>query len=1175
MKLAVRFSLLALLLCVATTLLFAQAGTGTIQGTVKDPSGAVVPNAAITATNTATGLTRNTTTSASGGYTITALPPGTYSIGATAGGFSPTKQNVVVTVGGNNTADLTMGLAAASTTVEVVGEGAAEVNTINQQVSSVVSSQQIASLPTLTRNPYDLVATAGNVSQDTQAGMGDARGAGFAINGQRSASTDILLDGAENVDEFTATVGQTVPLDSVREFRVVSNGLSAEYGRASGGVINVATKSGTNAFHGSAYEYNRISALAANTYDNAANGVPKPHFTRNQFGFSLGGPIIKNKLFFFDNAEWVRVRSNAPQITQVPDAAFIAAAAPATQAFFSHFGKLRSDLTPISTVTAANVASSVSGISPATTPLFSALAPTTPVFDLVRYNAPSDAGAGLPENTVMNVGRIDFNLSPKTQLFGRYSVYKENDFAGVINTSPYAGFETPQNVLDQNFMLSVTHTFTPTVLSNTRLVYSRLNLLQPLGAAPVGPTLYLSNSRTGRIGGHLVAFPGYNEYTPGSAIPFGGPQNLGQIFEDLSWVHGNHTFRFGGQYIRTQDNRAFGAYEEAVEALATGGNTASALDNFLSGNLATFQAAVNPQGKFPCNTNAGVQIVTPGCTVTLPVGAPSFSRSNLYNDGAVYAQDTWKVLPRLTLDLGLRWEYYGVQHNRKQALDSNFYFGPGMSTGNTIFDQIRSGFVSLSQSSPVGGLWKPSKKNFGPRIGFAYDVFGNGKTALRGGYGISYERDFGNVTFNVIQNPPNYAVIAITPAVVGGAIPVSTSNSGPLAGNVGSVPLPRASLRAVNPNIKTAYAEQYNLNLEQQVGNNLVVSLGYNGSRGIHQYAISNINDPGMGSFYLGDPNNIFLNTQYSAVNLRSSLGDSWYNGLTASLRGQLNRYATLTANYTWSHSIDTLSSTFSDEVQNNGLGYLDPFNAALDKASSDYDARHRVSVSMILSSPWFAKSSHTWMREALGGFELAPIFTFHSGYPYTVFDCSNSGAFYNCPRADVTGAYSLNGSTAGGDTGGNIFNYNAVPAAVGQYTGPSLDPATGAPFPVNSLAAGLVGSLSNLPTCTGLFHTGCSFPSNMLRRNAFKGPNVWNWDMGVYKNFKITERVNLQLRGEFYNILNHKNFYVLGFGQGGADVSSLPTNAAGLPVVQAKKGGYGNPFDEHRNTQLAIRVTF
>src|SRR5579883_2585679 len=204
----------------------------------------------------------------------------------------------------------------------------------------------------------------------------------------------------------------------------------------------------------------------------------------------------------------------------------------------------------------------------------------------------------------------------------------------------------------------------------------------------------------------------------------------------------------------------------------------------MTGTLSSFQGAVYPQGKYPCpyDYTAGATVKGPNCQVTLPVGPPSFSRSNLYNDFALYGQDTWKVTPRLTLDLGLRWEYYGVQHNRNPQLDSNFYYG----TGNDIFDQIRTGFVALAPNSPVGGLWKPRYGNLGPRFGFAYDVFGDGKLALRGGYGISYERDFNNVTFNVIQNPPNYAVLAVTPAITGGPIPISTNNAGPLAGNTGS-----------------------------------------------------------------------------------------------------------------------------------------------------------------------------------------------------------------------------------------------------------------------------------------------------------------------------------------------------------------------------------------------------
>lgn len=1147
---------LLIALCVSATFSVAQVSMGSVQGTVKDPSGAVVPGATITLTENATGLTRTATSNASGFYNASGLPPGTYTIKTTAKGFNTGTETVQVTVGSQNTADVTLGLATAGTTVEVVGTGGVEVNTVNQEVSTVVNSQQIANLPTLTRNPYDLVATSANVSQDSQAGMGSARGAGFSINGQRSASTDVLLDGAENVDEFTATVGQTVPLDSVREFRVVTNGMEAEYGRASGGVVNVATKSGTNEFHGSAYEYNRISALAANTYDNVANGVSKPNFVRNQFGGSLGGPIIHDKLFFFDNLEFIRTRSKGNNVTLVPDPAFIAAAAPATQAFFAAYGKLRPDLKTVGTLTAGDVATGIGGAGP----MLSALPAGTPVLDKVSYTSPSDVGAGAPTNTWMNVARVDFNISDKTQLFARYSNYNETDFPGFINTSPYAGYETGQTNFDKNALLSITHTFTPNFLSNTRLVYNRLNLLQPLGTAPVGPTLYINSSRAARVAGTHVALPGYNEYTPGSAIPFGGPQNLGQIYEDLNWVHGNHTFRFGGQYIRTQDNRAFGAYEEAVEGLSNA-TTAGGFDNFLAGQLDTFQAAINPQGKFPCNTNAGVRVVTPDCTVTLPVTPPQFSRSNLYNDAAIYGQDSWKVFPRFTLDLGLRWEYYGPQHNRNPQLDSNFYLG----TGSTIYDQIRNGSVQLASNSPVGGLWKAQWHNFGPRLGFAWDVMGNGRTSVRGGFGIGYERDFGNVTFNVIQNPPNYAVLALTPALVG-PISVTTSNAGPLGGASGSAPVPRTSLRAVNPNIKTAYAEQWNLNVEQQIGSNLVATLGYNGSRGIHQYSITNINDPGMGAIFLNDPNNIYLNTQYSAINFRGSDGQSWYNAMVAGLRGQVTKNISLTANYTWSHTIDTLSSSFSEEVQNNGLGFLDAFDPSIDRGSADYDARQRISVSMILTTP-FSNSSNALLRNTIGGLQFAPIFTFHTGYPYTVFDCSNAGdSFYNCPRADVSpGHIPRVTSVNGPDLGGNLFDFQPVPAIVGDYTGPTvLDPATGTPLAV-----------SNLPTCTGPRGQGCAYPSNMLGRNSFVGPSVWDWNLGAYKEFKITERVRIQLRGEFYNILNHHNFYVLGFGVGGAEVSSLPTDINGQPTVQAKKGGYGNPFDEHRQTQLAIRFQF
>ena len=1153
MKSFVRSFALLTLIGLISALAYGQAGLGSVSGVVKDQTGAVVANAKVTLVDKETQLTRTGTTDAGGSYDFTALRPGNYQLSVAASGFAVNEQQIVVTVGSKNEANVSLGVSGSGSVVEVTGAGATQVNTVDQEVSTLITSKDVVDLPTLTRNPYDLVATASNVQQDSQAGMGDGRGAGFAINGQRSASTSILLDGAENVDQYTATVGQTVPLDSVQEFRVITNGMTAEYGRAAGGVVNVATKSGTNQFHGTAYEFNRISALASNTYNNAANDISKPVFTRNQFGYSIGGPIKKNKLFFFNNTEWIRVRSEGAQITQVLDPAFLAYTSPATQAFYSQYGKLRSGLTQLGTLNVGQL-----GFTPGT--LLSGVPGNVPVLDLVSYNAPSDSGGGNPQNTLMTVARVDYNLSDRTQLFGRYSLFDEKDFAGVVNTSPFAGYDTGQTNYDQNVMLSLTHTFSNTIVSNTRLVWSRLNNQQPLGTAPVGPTLYTRNNVTPRVAGNLFAQPGYSEYSPGNAIPFGGPQNLAQFYEDVSVAHGNHTFRFGGQYIYTQDNRVFGAYEEAVEALGT--SSAGAFEGLMNGTLATFQGAVYPQGKFPCayDYTAGAAIHSPDCQLNLPVGPPSFSRSNLYNDLAFYGQDTWKVTPRLTLDLGLRWEYFGVQHNRDPKLDSNFYFG----NGTNMFDQIRNGNVELAPNSSVGGLWKPRYGNLGPRIGFAYDVFGDGKLALRGGYGISYERNFNNVTYNVIQNPPNYAVLAVTPTITGAPIPISTDNAGPLAGNSGSAYLGATSLRNVSDNIQTAYVEQYNLGLEKQVWGNAVVSLGYQGARGIHQYGISNYNDPGFAPLYLGDTTNLFLNGQYSAINNRGSIGDSWYNAMVAGIRGRI-KGVQLNMNYTWSHSIDDLSSTFSDEVQNNGLGYLDPFDVSLDKGNSDYDARQRVSISAVYDLPFAKNSSNGILKQAIGGWQVAPIFNYHTGYPYTVFDCSDANDFYNCPRADVSGSYNpKGGSTAGGDTGGNFFNWQTFPVAQDQYQGPSVIPGTNTPFPYSS---------STLPTCTGLYHQGCSFPANMLHRNSMVGPGNWTWNMGIYKNFKVTERVALQFRAEFYDVTNHKNFYLLGFGEGGADASASPDPTAF--TVQAKKGGYGNPFDDHRNTQLALKVIF
>ncbi len=1113
---------------------YAQVETGRIGGIVTDQSGAVVPNAKVTITNVSTGAVRNLKSDASGYYLASNLLPGNYTVVVEAGGFQKAQQTVTLIVGGNVNLKIRLAVAAAETTVEVTGTGPTLVNTTTAAVSQTITSQDIQQLPSLTRNPYDFVTISGNVSESDPSG----RGVGVAINGLRAAGTNVLLDGAANNDEFTASVGQPVPMDSVREYTILTNNFGAQYGRADAGIVNVVTKSGTNQFHGSAYEYNRVSKLASNDFYNNANGIDKGIYTRNDFGFSVGGPIKKDKLFFFANPEWNRIRSAAPQVFMIPDPAFIAASSPATQQFFQTYGKLRPDLQTLGVLSRQDIINQA-GADADPCAADSATGPcanysmTAPMWDKVTYNTPADAGAGLPTNQYMLDSRVDWNISDKSEMYIRFADNHDARFNGTVNTSPYAGYETGETISDYNALISYTRTLSPNIVSQSKVVFNRLSDLQPLGTAPVGPTLYLSNSGSVPIGGYTSILPGYSGTTPGNAIPFGGPQNFYEGYEDMTVVHGAHTFRFGGNYTFLIDNRAFGAYEEAVEALSPGGT--NALDNFMNGNLYLFQSAVNPQGKFPCVEGLPA---TPSCTVTLPVGPPNFTRSNRYNEWGLYAVDRWKVRPTVTLTLGVRWDYFGVQHDKNPNLDSNFYLG----SGNNFYEQYHNATMQIADQSPVGGLWAPDYKDFSPHVGFAWDVFGNGKTSLRGGYGIGYERNFGNVTFNVIQNPPNYAVITLTSGSGVSPGSITTSNVGPLAGTSGTIALPTSSMRNVNPHIKTAYAELYSLTFEQQLAPRALLSVGYSGSRGERLYSLSDFNRPGYGNLYLGDPMATMplarLNNQYSYYSFRrNSDGKSRYDSLNVGLTLQNFRDTglTLTSNYTYGSAKDDLSSTFSESYYDYNVGYLDPFNPELDWGPAMFDNTNRFTLGAVWNIP-FARSTHGAVNKVLDGWELAPIFTAYTGFPFSIFDCTN--AVETCPRAFKmagTSGIPLNGHEV------------AVPGAPDTFTWIPYYSSAGSPLFDSSYVNPIVGVSDYGP-----------FPSNMYSRDAFRAPGKWNMDLGIYKNFKIKERYALQFRAEMYNTFNHPYSTIVDY----------------INEVESAGGVLTNRWG-HRNVQLALRFTF
>jgi len=535
-----------------------------------------------------------------------------------------------------------------------------------------------------------------------------------------------------------------------------------------------------------------------------------------------------------------------------------------------------------------------------------------------------------------------------------------------------------------------------------------------------------------------------------------------------------------------------------------------------------------------------------GGEVALPVGPPSFSRSNRYQEFGLYSMDSWKATRKLTVNLGLRYEFFGTQHNNNQQLDSNYYFNGG---GSNEFERIANGNVLIAPDSPVGKLWAPSWKNFSPKVGFAYDLKGDGKTVVRGGYSIAYERNFGNVTFNVIQNPPNYEVVALTDGgnAAVGSMNVTTNPAGPLSGTSGVVGLPGASLRAVNPNINQSYAELYSLTLEHQIQPNVIFGVDFSGSRGIHLYDIANIK-------FLGDADPLarLRQTQYSNINYRSSGGISSYNALVA--RIQMNNWAkhglTLNANYTNGHTLDELSDTFSSSINQNNLGYTDPYNPRLDYGNSYMDVRSRFNLSAVWEVP-FAKGTSGFVKQIADGWSVAPLFIAEAGFPYTVYDSTNGYAI-SMRAVNANGGIPTGAPHSLAITGADDYIYTPF---YSNYDS-SGNPTPGAISCFNS---------SYVNPIMGYSDWG-PFPAAMTGRNAFRGPGSWNLDLGLYKQFFLGERFKLQFRGEFYNLMNHANLYAQ---TGDNDIGS------GFTYMDARYGLTANGVKDLRTVQLALRLMF
>jgi len=1116
-------------LLIATLLLpvigSAQTFTGTIVGRTFDSQQAAVPNVTVTLVNVEKDFERHAVTNLRGEYTFELIPPGRYRVRAEAASFAASEVNVEVAVATSVRADLVLRIQLVREEVRVIGEGGVSVQTEDANVGRVVSPHEMTELPSLGRSLYDFVALMPGATLSN-----DAIGIGFAINGGRTQSANYLLDGAENNEIIMSAPALDVPLDSIQEFNVQTNHFSAEYGRNSAFTANIVTKSGTNSFHGSVYDYVRNSALAANTFDNNAHQLPHAVFNRHQFGGTAGGPVRHGKLFFFASTEGILVRSSGPNNFYVPTPQLVAISAPGTQAIFQRF-PLPSNL-------------SSTDVRPETLCPFGASCDfrsgsgliKIPAFAFTSRVGPHDFGAGPPQNTILATGRVDWIHAFDTQVFLRYAIENKEEFA--VALQPYSmELDQPLYGHNQNASINVIRNWSPTFATESRIAYDRVTG-DPDRFGGDGYPVPAWTLPFFFIRSETVSLPGG---TPGAF----GPTNGYQFFQTATYSRAKHLLRFGGQFIHLRQNITFGIAGQVAEAQFA--NT----QDFVDGVLQLYSIAVDPKGHFP------------GESVDPPFGPPNFTRHYHYNEPALFVADTWKINTRLTLTPGLRWEYFGVFHSpgAEQVLDSNFY--PG--AGPTFLMRIANGRMLRTIDAPGqlrGRFYLPDYGNFAPRMGLAYDVFGDGKTFFRGGGGLFYDRRVSWELFRALQNPPAYFFarlnnVTLTPEIVSNQYAAFPNSPVLLSGSL---------VHAPDLHLRSAYVASWNATLERELAGRLVGGFSYVGSGGGRLYSTNNVNRMGsaglldsscvttriasdgttpIGPDYSNCPR---LNTGLTNIQLKENGGHSSYHALQARVDSQhLSRLGLeFGGNYTWSHSIDNRSvSGQSLSVAETGGGYLDAFHPELDRGSSDFDVRHRIAAHFIWEMPTVG-NSHGWRRNVIQGWEISGFLSYQTGQPFTLADFATPGE---------------NGERTRPRLRGDPPRTTLVPD--------SLSPNNYLFLPINQVYDAVSG-LCIADAAPFACEISVNGPfQRSLPRNTFQQPGLFFLNAALIKNFSLPgERVKFQFRTELYNPFNHPNLYVNGTS---TDVSTSSfTNSQGFLVP-----GVTASFRDNRQIVLALKIIF
>jgi Carboxypeptidase regulatory-like domain/TonB dependent receptor-like, beta-barrel len=1216
---------------------FGQA-TGDITGTVMDPSGAVIPAATVTMTNQGTGVALATTTNSAGLYRIPNLLSGLYTLKVEKKGFKTSEQRgVEITAGVVSRNDVAMQLGQEVQTVTVEA-GAQLVSTEEARLQSTVRSEQIQNLALNGRNVFDLIKIAPGAVDASGAIFENGQGA--VVNGIRMNFNGFILDGVTDKGLSGGTELQPNQ-DIVSEFTVNTLSMSAQYGSSAGSITTVVTKSGTNDFHGDVYEYLRNDKFDASDFFTNQSGAKKTPLRFNQFGGSVGGPIRRDKIFFFGSIQADRfigsglpapVNVESPQwrnavISALPNSTaallyqnFPAPAGPVLSTVDSYvgdtYGGFGALVCPASLMdsfgaTSAQVAplaqtfQTLFGVTGAEATACPGLTPSQSSTQAANRTLPfqESQAAIFKSQAVGNLfngnewsARIDDNIGDKNRLFGRFYYFHTTDKYGPANTSNMRGFQNPQTIDAPNAVFSWTRILSPTVVNELRAGYIRNsnNINVPADQAGVPSDFFATGEP------YFGAYNGYPQFFQ---------ENIYDFSDMLSLTHGKHAMKTGFDLHRNQENSTFNVARPSYYFL----------DQLF---FATDTPALQIAG------------VDPGIVTNHPAELATNNRAWRNMDWGAFFQDDWKFNSHLTLNLGIRYDVYS-RHTEKFGRMTQFIFG----SGNNVTEQIRSANTPAGSpgcdttqemaQAPIAGvcgpggfttatqMGKPDHNNWSPRFGFAYDPTGNGKTAIRGGFGVSYEGTFYNATSNSRWNLPFYSfnlaynfiygdvsTLVYGPYKVGPNgtdVPdpsVKPSYTGPATnpgqgvgaqavGNLSGWDATNTNLAyltaVVDPNsFRDPYVYNWFLGVQKQLNRSTGIEVNYVGTAGHKLFRASNVNNniggrlpvpgtcandpiynssgPDYACSNLGYSNLGRTNPNYGTLRFWENAVNSIYNSLQLSFTRRMSRGLSLNANYTWGHAIDAGSDWHSGATSNNGGaagdGYqLDVSQPGLDRGNSTFDVRHRIVVNYIWELPMY-KSQNGFVGHVLGGWQTSGLWSFQTGTHWTAYisasrslSCSTTGDSAN----SATGALAC---VAGGgtiiNTGGD-YNLDGV-----NNDRPNAPLGNSLPTTKETWANGLT-----VPA--GFFATPCLACDGNLGRNTFAGPGIFEADLSLFKNTKITERVNLLFRADFFNAFNHANFTPPSSASGGNGANKITSSIFG------EAGGIFAP----REIQFSMKLSF